>query len=116
MKRNLDLIRDILLVTEAKDVNTRDFTGHTTKEVAGHMALLKDAGLVEANVRTDENNQISDAHVFRLTSYGHDFLDASRPESIWTIAKDRIAATVGTVAIDVLVDLLKSLARQSLGV
>ena len=51
MKRDMDLIRNILLAIEEKGpplgIVDIDLPGHTAEEISFHVVLLRDAGLVE---------------------------------------------------------------------
>ena len=54
MKRDMDLIREILLECEEQDGTDRmiqvKIEGHSDEEINYHMVLLKDAGFIEASV------------------------------------------------------------------
>ena len=84
MKRDMDLIREILLKIEEHDVNSPssanlEIEGYSPREVYEHARLLENAGLIE------------DAHfdfagntwVQRITWSGYDYLDKVRDNSIW---------------------------------
>lgn len=83
MKRNMDLIRLILLEIEKGpydgswlDIN---IDGYTDNDISYHVILLAEAGLIEA-----QDNSTLDGLSWqpkRLTWQGHEFLDASRDES-----------------------------------
>ena len=92
MKRDMDLIRDILLEVEAAEAgNSIEFLHsggfkHSHPAVTEHVALLEEEGLIDA--------QILPEHIYRirrLTMAGHDWLDAARDPGIWDRAKERLA-------------------------
>lgn len=66
--------------------------------------LLSEAGLVEARDASDSDGLCWMA--MRLTHDGHEFLDASRDESVWRKAKKVVAEKAGGVSFDVIKALL----------
>lgn len=92
MKRNMDLIRMVMLEAEkSKDpyeLIDPKFEGHSETEISYHIALLDDAGLLHGRDR-------SAIGVFRwsagaLTWAGHEFVEAIRDDDIW---KEALAIT-----------------------
>jgi hypothetical protein len=84
MKRDMELIRYILLQTEAG----QPIVGE--KEIiVYHIVLLKEAGFVETVVRNNPLGIPSDATILKLTWAGHNFLDAARDDKIWHMAKEK---------------------------
>ena len=92
MKRNMELIRMVMLAAE----KTKDpfelidpkFEGHNEAEISYHIALLDDAGLLHGQDR-------SAIGVYRwsagaLTWKGHEFVEAIKDESVW---KEALAIT-----------------------
>ncbi len=87
MKRDWELIREILLKVEDADsatagINASDFPQHPEDSVNYHMHLLYQAGLIEGmNVQTMSRplNYV----VRRLTWSGHEFLDSVRSQTVW---------------------------------
>lgn len=77
------------------------------------MAL--EAGLVDGSDVTSSGSTDPSAMITRLTWQGHEFLDASRDETRWKKAMDIVKEKVGSIPIDLLKDLLKSLMKASLG-
>jgi hypothetical protein len=117
MKRDLELIRKILLATEAhqepnKTVQVK-FEGVPDELVQYNTGLLLEAGYVEA---VDMSN-LSGRHfgIWRLTWEGHDFLDAARNDTLWKKAREKVVGTVGTVTLDIMKEVLISLAKDTLG-
>ena len=51
----------------------------------------------------------------RLTSKGHDFIDAARSDTIWKKTTTAIAKAVGGASIDVFIKYLKAQAMETLG-
>lgn len=86
MKRDIDLIRSILLNVESDGKHAVP-GGHTDQEVADHVQQLIEEGLVEGIVVRDREGLPSGAAITRLTSKGHDFVDATRNQSFWIKTK-----------------------------
>ena len=92
MKRDMELIRQILQSAEAlefEDGEPPELYQSKTYSEAYQIAIMKDAGLVEADIETT-NLTPSSATIARLTWAGHDFLDASRDNTIWNKAMKNI--------------------------
>ena len=104
MKRDMDLVREILLATENKSDFSSwlvpDIEGYTKLEIYYHIKLLIQAGLVEGeNLSSDSGDKWV---IKTLTSTGHDFLDASRNDTIWNKAKDSIKSKGLSLTFDLL--------------
>ncbi|MEN9854989.1 MAG: hypothetical protein RL186_937 [Pseudomonadota bacterium] len=112
MKRDDDLIRDILFKMEASEYSDYVVSlalGPSTEDEDDleyyHLQLLSDAGFVLEN--------INDRGVFRLTNQGHDYLNAIRDGKIWN--KTKIAAkAVGGGTFDILKEIATSYVKAEL--
>ena len=106
MKRDMDLVRSILLQVEAATEETGagelDFCGHTADEVHYHIELMQQRGLVDARIVRDMRGSVVRADVIGLTWDGQDFLDAMRDDRVWSRAKKAIAESVGSTTFDVI--------------
>jgi hypothetical protein len=118
MKRDMELVRQILLKTEQ---NTEvdgwidlDIEGHAPEEVSYHVKLLADAGLLEAqDLTTTEEFEWKPKS---LTWNGHEFLDAARNETIWKKTTEIVKDKGGSIPFEVLKDLLIKVATTFFGV
>jgi len=125
MRREPDLLREILSWIEEHCDGLRcislEIEGHDLAQVAGHVELLEDEGLIDGLVDgcvSRHLNGISSVKVRRLTAAGHDFLDAARDETRWSQAKGVCEKAGGwTVAIlqQVLVGLLAQSVQDQMG-
>jgi hypothetical protein len=111
MKRDMELIREILIAAEAHD-SSNPCLAYEDPSSAYQIALIKEAGLVEAVIRKDENGLPSGAVVVRLTWAGHDFLDSARDSKIWKLAKEHVIKPGMSWSFSILVEWLKQQARQ----
>lgn len=118
MKRDMDLCRQILLDIESNpdadgsNVISVEYEGRSESEISYHLALLKEAGLLEAVVASE----FSDGLVVlpkRLTNAGHEFLDASRNESIWQKAKALVLEKTGGLSMGILKSVVTKLATDA---
>ena len=91
MKRDMDLIRLILLRVEEQDPNTSSYEsitidGYTSGEVREHIKLLANAGMI-SDVHHDLDGNV---WVRSITWDGYDYLDKVRDNTIWKKTKDTI--------------------------
>jgi Hypothetical protein (DUF2513) len=118
MKRDMDLIREILLECEASDTGmVPDGVGDkiaSDDAYAYHCLLILEAGLADGFETTSVDNPKPRAVVTRLTWAGHEFLDASRDPSIWQKAKG-LSGKAGAIAFPVLLKVLAELALEKMG-
>lgn len=93
MKRDLELIRNILLAIEASEDDEPasidlNFPGVDDLLLYGHVRLLQEAGFIHAIQRQGFNSRaLWIPH--SLTWRGHDFLSAIRDETVWLRVKAR---------------------------
>ena len=76
---------------------------------------MNESGLINVIDTSTMGRKISTFQINRLTSKGHDFVDAARSDTIWNKAKTKIASSVGGVAIDVMIRYLTLQASKTLG-
>jgi hypothetical protein len=120
MKRDLNLVRSLLLHFESKPNDVIDscpvVPEHTELEVKYHLLLMYEAGLLRAEPEHSQTGRIIKVHPFSLTWHGHEFLEAARNDSLWTKATSTLASTAGAMPFAVLQALLISLAKDKLGI
>ncbi len=91
MKRDMELVRDILTRVELQNGPIRapvEIEGYTQEVIDYHIILLAEAGLLKATWRKAMDGSKIIVNVSRLTWDGHEFLDAARNESAWNAAKE----------------------------
>lgn len=113
MKRDMELIRNILFEVEAHDSSKPCFQ-IVDANCAYQVALMKEAGLVEAIVCEDQQGLPTAAVILRLTWIGHDFLDSSRDNKLWKLAMDNVIKPGASWSFSILVEWLKREARRRL--
>jgi hypothetical protein len=114
MKRDMDLIRELLLWAEepsddadkASDLaNAVAATGREPAECFYNLTLLLDAGFIIGKPLLGD-----DFYVQRMTWQGHEFLDAVRDDGTWKKTKEG-AQQVGSWTVGLLMDLAKGYAK-----
>lgn len=116
MKRDMDLIRQILLDVEAKeDMLPRPFhvEGYPKEQVSYHVILLGEAGLIEARHMSTQQDVVPTAYPVRLTWEGHEFLGAAKNDTAWQKAKLVFTDKAGGIAYAVLKEFLIQAMKQS---
>jgi len=110
MKRDLDLIRKILMTLEEYEHGNAPskltVDGFTDEQIGYHCFILKEAGFIEATDTTTFGSKSPSALPRRLTWEGHEFIDNARDEKIWIQVKNKIKNTSGTVSISILTKVL----------
>lgn len=112
MKREMNLIREILLWAEKQDhgyINKNpDFEGHSAEEIGYHVHLIGQAGL--AIVRDDSNviSKSPSAYLSSLTNEGYEFIGAARDETLWAKAQAKFLNGATSVTLCVIQKWLES--------
>lgn len=116
MKRDMDLIREILLEIESKhDGSGRgvdiQIAGKSRDEVVEHLFMLAEVGFIEG--RNASHLQGRGFLVQRMTWWGHEFLDGVRDPTIWAEAKQG-AKKVGSFSLEVIGDIAKGIIKKKI--
>ena len=126
MKRDLDLIRALLLKVEADPpprlgptaISSFGIAGHTELEVRHHVDML-----LEAEFLSGDSNNIATVDIngtptlvarFKLTWRGYELLDDIRDPEIWRKTKERAKGVVG-LGLGLVWELAKAEIRSKLG-
>jgi len=92
MKRDPELLREILFkIEDDVDVLTQDMHTEKNRVIHGHVELLEDDGLVECDPLHNIAGVPIKYRSIRLTSTGHDVLDALRDDDGTPAMKERIS-------------------------
>ncbi len=94
MKRDMDLVREIMLEIEKQYVSTAiynlEINGYDTETIAYHCKILHDAGLISDYKPQYADDTLYSFGVGSLTWEGNDYLDKVRDNTIWRKTKDVI--------------------------
>ena len=118
MKRDIDLIRQILLALEdATEFDTPlnlTVEGYDENDINYHVYLLDQAGLIKAfDFSSDEFPDWRPSH---LTWNGHEFLATAKDDTRWKKAKAMVTKHGGSATFEIVKTLLtESLKGQFLG-
>ena len=119
MKRDLNLVREILLWATAQEAAGLDgnpsLPGYTEDEIAHHVHLMWQARLVDALDITTNNSAGPSALLTSVTWAGHDFIDAARDNTIWNKTKSKVLASGLSFTFELLKEVLVSAAKGPLG-
>ena len=124
MKRDLDIVRSVLLTAEAADrpVDESALLGccGDMRRLAFHVELMHGRGLVDAAVSYDGfGEQPLSVEVRSVTWEGYDYLDAIRSPKVWARAKAVISEAVGDTSLSVVKEVCTmiaiGMAKASLG-
>lgn len=119
MKRNMDLVRELLLLIElhpeAQAPAPIALLGHQADEINYHLALLLDAELIDGTITMVVGHNYPEVEVNRLTWAGHDFLDTAREDVVWKRALTILTEKGAATTLDVLRALLVSLTKKAIG-
>lgn len=115
MKRDMDLVRDILLrVEQDGDAPVDGFPGHSEDDVLEHIELVVEAKLLAGEVvRTMGGGGM--ALIERLTWDGHDYLDEVRDATVWAKTKKMIAEKGGGASFAIVKALASRFVSQKFG-
>ena len=118
MRRDMDLVRYILLETEAAERSLQPMdlvAGEWNVELVGyHVEMMAAHGLLDARVHRGGSGRVLDGAIQALTWDGADYLDAIRSDTIWKRTKDLIATTAGSVTIAVIKEVASLVALQAI--
>lgn len=119
MKRDLDLVRAILLEIEeagGPPIQLSDVRAKWGQDAVNeHVRLLIGAGIIEGLVSKKTGRGIPQARPFRITWEGHDWLDAAREPTRWEKAKATASKAGGAVTFEVMKQILVQLAEKQVG-
>lgn len=120
MKRDMDLIRELLLKLESWPMGRGDVvpippesptfleSGHSAHGIEYHLNLIMEAGLIDSPAQANTFIYFSG-----LTWQGHDFLDSVRDPEIWRRTKSG-ALAAGGFTLELLKDLATGLLKKQI--
>ena len=100
----MELLRDILIAIEESSHDPMTWmdlkvAGRSTVELAYHVQLLNEAGLIEAiDLSTSDGSHWEPK---RLTWLGHEFLGDAKNNTVWGKTKARLGDQLGSASFEV---------------
>ena len=119
MKRDMDLVRKILLAIEAepKGRTSSKFSvkGYSKESVYYHVGIMIDAGLIESVYRPAFGPFHGQEMIVGegLTWFGHDFLESARDDTRWRRANS-IMKNIGSASLDILIQILAQIMTEQM--
>lgn len=118
MRRDMDLVRDMLMLAAECDgpLDCAALVGgaRTLEVVAYHAEMLGKAGLAQCNVRRDRGGGVLRATAGLLTWEGNGFLDAVASDGVWQKVKATVAKVAGSASFEVAKALAVRFATEAL--
>jgi hypothetical protein len=121
MKRDMELIRALMLAIDSKDgyefwAEELEVSGDwDITEIKYHLQLINDVGFISANIQYDNGDSSPHILIDRMSWNGHEFLDNTRNESVWKETVKVVKEKGGSMAIGILTQVAASLAKQHMG-
>lgn len=113
MRRNLDIIRLLLLKFEGSD-KVIGLEYFSEEQQLYHSVLLIEAGYAHGEIMHDQDGNPTCTRVSRLTWAGHEFLELTKDDTIWNHAKSVVAESAKGAAAEIVTSACKQL--LSLGI
>lgn len=120
MKRDLDLIRKLILAVEdlptGSVLSDIQIDGYSAEQIGYHSYLVVDASLAEGLDVGTSTDTSPNWQIMNLTSAGHDFADSARDEGNWKKATSIVKSKTGGATLDVVKEVLVGVIKGTLGV
>ena len=120
MKRDLDLMRDMMLRIEEETAGLRFLRRDSFLDICAdkdvisyHLRILVEAGFIDA--QDVSSNEGEDYAVHGLTYAGCDYLDSVRSSSVWSQVKERLKKIGGIASTEIIKKVADSIAASQLG-
>jgi len=118
MKRDMDLVRRILLAIEGGEHGVAPqpllIDGYTDEQIGYHVYIMIQGGLLEGSVVSMMEGPSPEAIASSMTWAGHEFIESARDEKRWKEARG-LLEKVGGAAISVWSNVLSHLVLKNLG-
>lgn len=126
MKRDLDLIREIMLVLEDKMEYGKNFQSThlievmqdktlSVEKLAYHLGLLVESDFLKAKEYKYLSGEPTDYLINTITSQGQDFIDTIREDTTWNKIKEK-ASSIGGFTLPLLVDIGTEYLKKQIGI
>src|SRR5207244_12528052 len=108
MRRDMDIIRLLMLELEGDEKAAEKLKGYDEPLVVYNAALLVDSGLVEGAVARGGDNEPFNVAMDHMTWAGHDFLAAARDETLWKKAKQNVMKPAASYTFEIVKEYVKA--------
>lgn len=120
MRRNMDLVREILIEASKsdKEVRASDIAEKSSKysleEIIYNIRIMGEGNLINVNIDEREAGVV-DAYVMDITWQGNDFLDSISSNEIWEKIRNNFSDKIINIPFDILTSLAKLYLKSKLG-
>jgi hypothetical protein len=120
MKRDPDLLRNIMLAAEAQPAGKPLFASDVARlcndpyELADHVEQLIEERYLSGTVHSHGREVRPNILIKRVTAKGHDFLSAMRDDSIWKKVKAKVMTAAGGWTLALAMECAKLLIKERL--
>jgi len=119
MKRDMDLIREILIKLEEHEHGNAprelEIEGYTDEQIYHHVFLLGQANLLMVRLCAPMGCPSPAAEALSMTWEGHDFLDAIRSDKTWDKTKRKITEAGGSMPFDIVKNIAIAIGMKQIG-
>lgn len=121
MKRDLELVRTILLEAEQIDpanphLPASHFENVEPAVLGEHFRLMHEKDLIVAHWISVNSGVIHPQSISRVKNEGHDFLEAIRNDSVWKKTLNKIGGTTGAATLELTKAIALHFLREQLGI
>lgn len=121
MKRDMELVRKILLHMENDEFAGRPYEGSWIDGVDEttffyHVNLMEQANLIKATSYKLGDDRGIAYYPIAITWDGHEFLDAVRDNGVWSKVKKKVGPAIASMPIKVITTVASAIIQQDLGV
>lgn len=121
MKRDLDLIRHILVTIESSDSNKitiEDFvtTEYSPELISNHIRLLLDVDYIEARDVSTLGSTYRQFLIRRITMQGYEYLDSIRDPKVWSETKLKLSQATSSISLEVVKTIASKVILGMLGI
>ena len=123
MKRDPNLLRDVMLFLESVPSDTKTFGSPIQAAIPGvdpydlgdHVEQLREIGFIDGVVHFYGRQSQPKIIVDRITTAGHDFIQTIAKDSVWEKVKSGVLSSGKAWTLELLADYAKALAKDTLG-
>jgi Hypothetical protein (DUF2513) len=122
MKRDMELIRELMLAIESRDDTEYSAEklkingGKDITQIKYHLRLLADAGFIKVTITNEDCDDGIGIMIDRMLHNGHEFLDNARNESVWKNTMKQVMGKGEGISIALLTQLLIAATKQHFGI
>jgi hypothetical protein len=119
MKRDMDLVRAILLELEKHEhgfaPRSVQIEGYSDEQIGFHIWLMGQADLLRTVDATARGSDSPTALAMNIAWDGYEFLEAARHDTLWQKAKQRVTSAGAGFTLELMTAVLARLAKDAVG-